>query len=142
MSGAPKTPSVVVTTSVVVSASSAVMIPRGWVLLRPTANPRAHECGACTDLPVPGPEREGQGTMGDAVETGCERFAIAPVPLYLLRARIDPDRHDLLHFATVGHFPGQPSGSSVLDDRPATLPDRNNPGLGTAARESLWLSGA
>ncbi len=38
----------VVTTSVVVSASSAVMIQRGRVLPRPTANPRAYECGACT----------------------------------------------------------------------------------------------
>ena len=50
-------------------ASSAVMIPRGWVLPRPTANPGVtYDLEPVPDLPVSGPERDGRGTMGDTVE--------------------------------------------------------------------------
>jgi hypothetical protein len=49
---------------------SLAVIPRGWVLPRPTANPGVtFDCGACTRPPGPWTRAGRAGTMGDTVES-------------------------------------------------------------------------
>jgi hypothetical protein len=49
----------------------------------------AYDLEPVPDLPVPGPERDGRGTMGDTVETGCDR-----VRDHTFEGRVPPDEHN------------------------------------------------